>query len=134
MGLLMKRCGAYGAWKAEVVLAFLLMSPLGLCAESIIFQEHFENGLGGFTIDNTYGVGYGLWHLSTSCEVSDADNALYYGRDDACDYNFKIANEGVTNQGVVESPPIDLTRHADGPIKLRFKYLDSHKFSCLISC
>ncbi|RKY10701.1 MAG: hypothetical protein DRP52_06955 [Planctomycetota bacterium] len=115
MGLFIKRCGTYGAWKAGVVLAFLLMPSLCFCAENIIFEEHFENGLGGFIINNSYKIGNGLWHLSTSCEV-DGGTALYYGQDDTCNYDI-----GIANRGVAESPPIDL-HYVAGPIELRFKY------------
>ena len=116
-----------GARKAGVILTFLLMSSLVVCAQStVVFEEDFENGLGGFVIDNSYGSGNGLWHLSTSCKVSlpghTQGTALYYGQDDSCDYNFKIANEAVTNRGVVESPPIDLTHYGSGTIELSFNY------------
>ena len=98
------------------------MSSLVVCAQStVIFHEDFENGLGDFNIDNSYGIGYGLWHLSTSCKVPLAghtqDAALYYGQDDICDYDI-----GRANRGVVESPTINLTNYAAGAIELRFKY------------
>jgi len=114
MGLLTKRCG-YGARKAGIILAFLLVSSLVVCAQNFVFQEDFENGLGGFIIDNSYKIGHGLWHLSTSCEVNSG-TALYYGQDNTCNYDI-----GIANRGVVESPPIDL-RYVAGSIELRFKY------------
>ncbi len=115
--MFLKRYCPSVAWKAGIILAFLWVSSLAVCAQStVIFQEDFENGLGGFIIDNSYKIGHGLWHLSTSCEVNGG-KALYYGQDNTCNYDI-----GIANRGVVESPPIDLTRYASGPIKLRFKY------------
>ncbi|MEN8126616.1 MAG: hypothetical protein ABFR90_02305 [Planctomycetota bacterium] len=103
-------------------MAFLSMSPLFVCAQStVLFQEDFESGPGDFIIDNDYGIGSGLWHVSTSCKVPLAGHtqggALYYGQDDFCDYDI-----GIANRGVVDSPPIDLTSYDSGPIELRFKY------------
>jgi hypothetical protein len=120
--LFLKRYCPVGARKAGIILTLLLVSSLGVCAQStVVFQEDFENGLGGFVIDNAYGIGYGLWHLSNSCKVSLPGHtqgaALRYGQDDFCDYDI-----GRANRGVVESPSIDLTRYASGPIELRFKY------------
>ena len=131
MGLLTKRCGSYGARKAGIILTFLLVSSLVVCAQStVVFEEDFENDLGGFVIDNSYGIGYGLWHLSDSCKVSLLGHtqgaALYYGQDSSCSYDI-----GRANRGVVESPPIDLTHYATGPIELRFKYyLEVEPASC----
>ncbi len=106
-----------GARKAGIILTFLLMFSLLVCAQStVVFEEDFENGAGGFIIDNSYKIGNGLWHLSTSCEI-DGGTALYYGQDDTCNYDI-----GIANRGVVESPPIDLSGCVTGPIELRFKY------------
>ena len=120
--MFLRQNGIFGAWKAGVLLAFLLMSPLVFCAQStVLFEENFENGSGIFFIDNDYGIGNGLWHVSSSCKVSLAGHtqgaALYYGWDESCDYDI-----GIANRGVVESPPIDLTNYGSGPIELRFKY------------
>ncbi|MHC5183162.1 MAG: M4 family metallopeptidase, partial [Planctomycetota bacterium] len=58
---------------------------------SVIFSEDFENGLGGFIIDNAFGNGNGLWHLSTACNATLTGHtpvtALFYGLDDSCTYN-----------------------------------------------
>ena len=121
----------FGAWKARVISAFLLMSSFLVCAQStVVFQEDFEDGLGGFTIDNSYGIGHGLWHLSTSCKVPLAGHtqgaALYYGQDDSCDYDI-----GRANRGVVTLPTVDLTNYAAGAVELRFKYyLETELINC----
>lgn len=84
-----------------------------------IFYEDFESGLGGFTIDNTFGDGGGLWHRTNLCEsVSDGHTkpwSLYYGQDNGCDYDA-----GQT-QGVVTSPEIDLAEISP-PVELSFNY------------
>ncbi len=114
-----------------IFLAFLWMLASAVCAQGIVvFQENFEDGLGDFVIDNTYGTGYGLWHLSNLCKAGLPGHtqgaALYYGQDNSCDYNI-----GRANQGVVESPAIDLTRFASGPIELHFKYyLETELVNC----
>jgi hypothetical protein len=98
------------------------MLGFNVCAQStVIFEEDFENGTGNFVIDNDYGIGYGLWHVSSSCKVPLAGHtqggALYFGQDDYCDYDI-----GRACRGVVESSPIDLTYYNSGTIELRFKY------------
>ncbi|MCX5771877.1 MAG: S8 family serine peptidase, partial [Candidatus Hydrogenedentes bacterium] len=84
-----------------------------------IYTWDFENGLGGFTFDNTFGHGNGLWHLSTTCLSDEGDHtaptSLYYGLDSSCNFNA-----GLT-EGVVTSPQIDLA-YVTPPIALAFKY------------
>ncbi len=123
-----KQYCAVNVWKAGAALAFLLMFSFAACAQGpVIFEEDFENDLGGFVIDNSGG---GLWHLSASCQVPEPGHtqgaALYYGQDSGCDYN----NDNETNQGVVKSPQIDLTSYASGEILLSFKYfLETETYS-----
>ena len=103
-----------------------LVFALSICtittsSYAAIFLEDFESGIGGFVIDNSFGDGNGLWHLSDSCQVSLPGHtqgaALYYGQDSSCDYD-----NGGSNQGVVVSPSINLTNYTTGAIELRFKY------------
>ena len=90
---------------------------------NLLFSANFESGLQGFTIDNSFGRGNGLWHLSTG-RGADAghspSSSLYYGAGEgpAGGGNY---NTG-TNEGVVVSPSIDLTL-ASGAITLTFNYL-----------
>jgi len=89
---------------------------------TVIFSEDFESGLGGFVIDNSFGNGNGLWHLSTVCNTAlpghTKPTALFYGLDGSCTYN----NGLLTNQGVVTSPSISLAGFPTGPIELRLNY------------
>ena len=84
-----------------------------------IYTWDFENGLGGFTLDNNFGDGNGLWHLSTACLSVDGDHtaptSLYYGLDPSCNFDA-----GLT-EGVVTSPPIDLA-YVTAPISMALKY------------
>lgn len=81
----------------------------------------FESGLGGFAIDNDFGSGHGLWHLSTACECGGAGHplsqALYYGIDSRCDYDL----DGVATEGIAVSAPINLNGTA-APVRLSFDY------------
>ncbi|MHC5089687.1 MAG: hypothetical protein ACYSOT_08765 [Planctomycetota bacterium] len=121
---------------AVAILALCAVSGLGFCAQSeIVFQADFESGLEGFIIDNTYGVGYGLWHRSSACKVSLGGHtqgaALYYGQDAVCNYDLVIDGQRRANRGMVESPPIDLSRFDAGTIELRFKYyLETELVNC----
>jgi uncharacterized repeat protein (TIGR01451 family) len=87
------------------------------------FQVNFENGLQGFTIDNTFGSGNGLWHVSTG-RGSDAGHSpthsLYYGQNEGPSGGGNYDN-GVANGGTVTSPP--LTLPSSGPVILSFNYL-----------
>jgi hypothetical protein len=84
-----------------------------------VHSEDFESGLGGYTIDNSYGVGGGLWHLTSACEspmgAHTTTHSLYYGVDPQCDY------DAGDTQGVVTSPVISLAG-ASPPIILSFNY------------
>nr|HPO17456.1 hypothetical protein [Candidatus Hydrogenedentota bacterium] len=119
-----------------------------------VFCADFEADLNGFTINNEFGWGNGLWHRTDAClanvecpwfiegeeegegaiekEVEgegategegavegegepDLNFVLYYGQDSTCDYNV----DGVTHQGVVTSPVIDLT-NIEAPITVSY--------------
>lgn len=86
-----------------------------------IMLADFDAGLNGFTIDNDYGSGNGLWHLTTACLCSGAGHplsqALYYGIDSQCNYDLS----GVAGEGVVVSAPINLNG-AVSPVQLSFDY------------
>ena len=89
----------------------------------VLFHVDFENGLQGLTIDNTYGSGNGLWHLSTGRAFDSGhspSNSLYYGHHEGLtgggDYDT-----GTANGGVVLSPVIALP--GTGTNILTFNYL-----------
>ncbi len=84
------------------------------CDTQSWFMKNLEDGLGGFTIDNTFGDGNGLWHLTEGCDAFST--MLYYGLDDECNY------DAGRTEGVVVSPPIDLAC-AEPPTVLRFNYM-----------
>ncbi|MCX5768695.1 MAG: choice-of-anchor D domain-containing protein, partial [Candidatus Hydrogenedentes bacterium] len=80
----------------------------------------FEPGMEDLTIDNDYGDGNGLWHISTDCASAESGHSLptslYYGIDGPCNYD-----NGFANEGVVTSQVIDLT-NVEPPIALAFNY------------
>jgi hypothetical protein len=84
-----------------------------------LYFEDFEDGLGGFEIDNSAGAGNGLWHLSTSCASvvrgHSRPQTLYYGQDATCTY----AN-GLNNEGVARSPVIALASTEGAAIEFNY--------------
>lgn len=98
---------------------FAAVSIMVNLGTTTIFSEDFESGLGEFTIDNTFGNGSGLWHLTTSCNSAQsghsAPTALYYGQDSSCDYNAG------NTEGAVTSPIISLAEVTEA--LLEFKYM-----------
>ena len=92
-----------------------------------IYETDFEGGLGGFIVDNNFGDGSGLWHLTSACQSSQSGHttptALYYGRDDWCDYDA-----GKT-EGVATSPVVSLAG-VSAPVLLKFNYfLETEDYS-----
>ncbi len=100
----------------------VILSAAPLYASDIIYQEDFESGLGGFTLDNDFGNGNGLWRLTTDCAELPGHSpvtALGYS-DDATECTY---NNGVANQGVATSPAIDLSGFPNGTsVQLALKY------------
>lgn len=96
---------------------------LGDACDTDCFTWDFEIGLvGGFEIDNDYGVGGGLWHLSTGRAADDGHStaqSLYYGQGEGPDGGGDY-NAGLT-AGRVVSPEISL-KFTDAPIVLSFAY------------
>jgi uncharacterized repeat protein (TIGR01451 family) len=88
-----------------------------------IFRADFENGLQGFTINNVFGSGNGLWHVSTG-RGSDAGHSpvhsLYYGRNEGPAGGGNYDN-GLINGGIITSPAITLPPGV--PMTLSFNYL-----------
>jgi subtilisin family serine protease len=88
-------------------------------ARSTILFENFESGIGGFTINNTFGDGSGLWHLTTACNSvlsgHSTPTSLYYGQNSDCNYDA-----GQT-EGVVTSSVINLA--GASAVSLEFKYM-----------
>jgi uncharacterized repeat protein (TIGR01451 family) len=92
-------------------------------------QATFETGLEGFATNNSYGLGNGLWHLSTgrgSQAGHSSTHSLYYGFGEGPSgggsYNLTNASGGVANEGVVVSPLVDLRGATAAPV-LSFNYL-----------
>jgi len=88
-----------------------------------LFSADFESGLDGFTVDNGFGVGGGLWHRTDgrgSDSGHSSPHSLYYGQNEGSggggDY------DAGDTEGVVTSPVIDLTG-AVAPVTLSFNYL-----------
>jgi hypothetical protein len=87
------------------------------------FYEDYESGLGTFSIDNNFGAGDGLWHITTSCEsLSGAHSqpgSLYYGLEGWCDYDAHKPPDGT--EGIVTSEQINLVM-AKPPVVMHFNY------------
>lgn len=106
----------------------------GTATSNVIFSANFEDGLDGFTIDNTIGNANGnsngLWHLSIGQATNSnhsAYHSLYYGQGETLTGggNYETGN---ANEGVVTSPVIDLTGQTT-PVTLSFNYfLDSEYY------
>ncbi len=109
---------ALGSERTDVRMAFGFST--GTACPSRFHFEDFENGLGGYVIDDGGPTGNGLWHLTTTCEsatgLHSTPSSLYYGSDGACDYDAGVSF------GTVTSPPIDLSA-ASGTVELSFRYL-----------
>ncbi len=87
-----------------------------------LLDEDFEEGLNGFTIDNSGAPSAGLWHLSTGRGLQpghSAEFSLYFGTGEGPDGggNFDVGHTA----GRVTSPVIDLTSVVDP--KLTFSYV-----------
>ena len=87
-------------------------------APYVDYATNFEAGLGGFTIDNTYGPGNGLWHLSTGRSADGLPNhspdySLYYGQGETStsggNYNTGTTNAGTATSPVIHVPPSGTT-------------------------
>jgi uncharacterized repeat protein (TIGR01451 family) len=92
--------------------------------QSEIFHVDFESGLQGFSINNTFGSGNGLWHLSAgrgSNPGHSSSNSLYYGHNEGATGGGNY-DTGTANGGVVTSPGIFLPPGV-GTITLTFNYL-----------
>jgi len=84
------------------------------------FYEDFEDELVTFVIDNSFGTGGGLWHITSTCQSADPaehsePNSLYYGIDNRCDYHSR------NTEGAATSAPINLL-NSRAPILLKFNY------------
>ncbi|HEY6169414.1 MAG TPA: Calx-beta domain-containing protein [Verrucomicrobiae bacterium] len=98
-----------------------VLSARGSAGE--IYRADFETSLQGFTIDNSFLTGSGLWHLSTGRGTQtghSASHSLYYGRNEGPDGGGDF--DAGDTEGVVVSPLIDLAG-ASGPLTLSFNYL-----------
>ena len=103
-------------------LAFL---PPALGNFQQLFHEDFEQGPGGFDVDNTGGTQLGMWHPSLGRRMDgllnhSVDRNFYYGKAETA---FGGGNyvTGFDHQGVITSPEIQLP--ACGASLLSFSYL-----------
>ena len=90
-----------------------------------IFRASFESGLQGFTVSNTFGLGNGLWHLSTgrgSQAGHSPTSSIYYGQGEGPSGGGNYNTPGLANEGIIVSPLIDLTG-INGPLTLSFNCL-----------
>jgi len=67
--------------------------------------EDFEDNAPTWTINNDYGLGNGLWHITNVTEASYKGNSLYFGNDSTLNYD----GAGVAREGVVDTPQLTLT-------------------------
>jgi subtilase family serine protease len=89
-----------------------------------VLHVDFESGLQVFSINNSFGSGNGLWHLSTgrgSNPGHSFSNSLYYGHNEGPSGGGNY-DPGTANGGVVTSSSIALPS-GTGPITLSFNYL-----------
>ncbi len=91
--------------------------------EFVPLAEDFEGGLGVFSIDNTFGSGGGLWHLSTGRELDPGHSpftSLYYGQFEGPfgggDYDTGAANGGAVTSSTIHLPATEV-------YELSFNYL-----------
>ena len=90
----------------------------------VVFTENFDSGLGDFTLDNSFGSGNGLWHLSSGRSQDNLDGHtppqnLYYGKDETSkgDGNY---DQPPANGGAAYSPVITIPE--DSYVTLGFQY------------
>jgi uncharacterized repeat protein (TIGR01451 family) len=89
-----------------------------------VFRANFESGLQGFTVTNIFGIGNGLWHLSTGRGAQaghSPTSSIYYGQGEGPSGGGNY-NTGLANEGIIVSPLIDLTG-VSGPLTLSFNCL-----------
>lgn len=96
-----------------------------------VLSEDFESGLGGFTFDNDFGSGNGLWHLSTGREADGLPDhsspfSLYYGQNEGPLGGGNFNTPVLANGGAVFSPVISLP--STGTLELNFNYLLESEF------
>jgi uncharacterized repeat protein (TIGR01451 family) len=90
-----------------------------------VFRANFESGLQGFTVTNTFGLGNGLWHLSTGRGNQAGHSpisSIYYGQGEGPTGGGTYNTPGLANEGIIVSPVIDLTG-VNGPLTLSFNCL-----------
>ncbi len=118
--------GRYGA-ETKYLLVFILSFFIfthGATATDI-YHEDFETGLGGFILDNSSGLGHGLWHRTDRAVAAENGHSaaymLYYGLDDPCYDLIDPVRGSLAHQGYALSPVIDLTS-VSAPLFLEFHY------------
>ncbi|MDP3979798.1 MAG: S8 family serine peptidase, partial [Chlamydiota bacterium] len=90
---------------------------------TIQYQENFENGAQGWTLDGDDGFGNGtLWHLSPH-RYSNPNTAFYYGIENSYDYDT-----GEVNYGSIISPSINL-KNSVSPILMFDHFLETEDWA-----
>ena len=97
------------------------LAARGAATQVEVFRADFESGLQGFTVNNTFGSGGGLWHWSTGRGLAaghSASHSLYYGLGEgpAGGGNYST---GDANGGAVLSPALNLPA---GPGRLALSF------------
>ena len=93
--------------------------------QAIVYEEHFEDGTGGYTADNTGGTLLGLWHYSLGRHEDGLSNHSpnhnwYYGRFETSTGGGRYDGLPFDHQGTLTSPLIDLPD--DCSLELQFSY------------
>jgi uncharacterized repeat protein (TIGR01451 family) len=91
-----------------------------------VLSVNFETGLQVFTINNAFGRGNGLWHLSTGRGANPGHSpttSLYYGHNEGPNGGGNYDTPGIANAGVVTSSSIVIPPLASGTNFLFFNYL-----------
>ncbi len=86
-----------------------------------VYRADFESGLQGYTINNSFGLGNGLWHRSSGRGAQaghSPTNSVYFGTGEGPNGGGTY-NTGTAVEGVMDSPLIDLSSVA-APLKLSF--------------
>jgi uncharacterized repeat protein (TIGR01451 family) len=97
-----------------------------LLAIADVYREDFENGDGGFVVDNTGGSVLGLWHYSVGRRNDGLPNHtpthnFYYGMFETSTGGGRYDVLPFDHQGTLTSPPIMLPDC--GELDLRFSYV-----------
>ncbi|MFO0838700.1 MAG: immunoglobulin domain-containing protein [Phycisphaerae bacterium] len=98
-----------------------LLGPPLAAAQTIVYAEDFETGAPGWTIDNQWGSGKGMWHISSACQAAEpghsAASVMFFGNDSTCEIEPPVQAVG----GRIVSPLITIPSTA-GCVSLSLRY------------